>query len=318
MTPLSTQLDAARSAALVVDETSRFGALVVRGADRRTWLNGLVTSDMTKLTPGAALYGLAVTPKGRVLTDLVFVEAKETILVLLPMSEVEAVAAALDHYLVMEDAELEAAAAAYRIFAIHGPKSEAVLASLGSMSEEQGVAASMDWLGLGGGVVIAHADAGSDIFERLEAGAASVGGAVGTADAAELLRISRGVPRFGQDFGATTYPQEAGLETRAVSFDKGCYLGQEVVCMLQLRGHVKRKLVSLELDEGTASAGAAIEDDAGQKIGEVTSVAEDPAFPHPIAIGMVKLAFTQPGTSVRVSGGRATVIDPAVDAAALR
>ena len=74
------------------------------------------------------------------------------------------------------------------------------------------------------------------------------GGVVGDAEGWEALRLERGVPRFGPDFDDKTYPQEASLEKAAVSFDKGCYLGQEVVCMLEMRGHVKRKLVSIVLD----------------------------------------------------------------------
>src|SRR5262249_30258701 len=72
-------------------------------------------------------------------------------------------------------------------------------------------------------------------------------GAVGDESAWEALRIEQGVPRFRHDFDESTYPQEASLEKRAVSFDKGCYLGQEVVCMLELRGQVKRKLVPVTL-----------------------------------------------------------------------
>ena len=80
---------------------------------------------------------------------------------------------------------------------------------------------------------------------RLDEVARGVGGALGDDAAWEALRIERAIPRFGVEFDATTYPQEAALEKRAVSFAKGCYLGQEVVCMLEMRGHVKRKLVPL-------------------------------------------------------------------------
>lgn len=301
-------LQAARAAALVVEETAAFGALVVRGGDRRTWLNGLVTCDLTKLAVGQAIYGLAVTPKGRVLSDLLFIEVGDRIVVLLPMTEVQTVASAFDHYLVMEDAELETAPEAYRIFTIQGPKSEVVRAAAVAALGGGVITASFDRFGLGGGVVIALCESGEPARDALAAAARAAGGTIGSIAAIEALRLEQGVPRFGADFGPSTYPQEAGLEQRAVSFDKGCYLGQEVVCMLQLRGHVKRKLVSLQIDEGTADAGASIKTADGQAVGELTSIAESPSLGRPIGIGMVKLAFTAPGTTLRIGDARAHVV----------
>ena len=117
------------------------------------------------------------------------------------------------------------------------------------------------------------------------------------------LRVERGVPRFGVDFDETTYPQEAALEKRAVSFDKGCYLGQEVVCMLELRGHVKRKLARVALDGASPpAAGSPITDDAGAEIGSLTSVAISPENGQIVGLAMLKLAKTEPGTSLRVGG----------------
>ena len=86
---------------------------------------------------------------------------------------------------------------------------------------------------------------GSDAVGAIERAARAAGGGVGDAEGWDVVRVRAAVPRFGVDFDETTYPQEAALETRAVSFQKGCYLGQEIVCMLEMRGHVKRKLVSL-------------------------------------------------------------------------
>ena len=96
------------------------------------------------------------------------------------------------------------------------------------------------------------------------------------------LRLECAVPQFGSDFGDTTYPQEANLEKIAVSFDKGCYLGQEVVCMLEMRGHVKRRLVAVVLDGSEPpSRGAVVSDEAGAVAGEVTSAAASPTLGHP-------------------------------------
>src|SRR5262249_28863386 len=116
----------------------------------------------------------------------------------------------------------------------------------------------------------------------------------------ETLRIERGLPRFGVEVDTTLYPQEASLEKLAVSFDKGCYLGQEVVYMLENRGHVKRKLVSLDVDgDDVLAKGEAVTTIEGGAVGEVKSSARG-ASGKPVAIAMVKWAQTKPGTELRV------------------
>ncbi len=299
-------LRAARTSALVVDETPSFGALVVRGADRMSWLNGLVTCDMTKLGPDRALYGLAVTPKGRVLADLVFVAEAEHVLLLLPMSEVASVAAAFEHYLVMEDAELMPAPDAYRVCFVHGPEAGRVLERARAAGA---TAATLDRLGLGGGVVVTHVSSADAVRAALAAAVTEAGGAMGGVDVAEILRIEQGVPRFGVDFGPSTYPQEAGLEQRAVSFDKGCYLGQEVVCMLQLRGHVKRKLVPVLFENGVAVPGTSVVSADGQPLGELTTIGASPSLGKNVGLAMVKIAFAAPGTELRIGDAKAFVRD---------
>jgi folate-binding protein YgfZ len=118
------------------------------------------------------------------------------------------------------------------------------------------------------------------------------------------------VARFGEDFDDTTYPQEASLEKVAVSFEKGCYLGQEVVCMLQMRGHVKRKLVPVVMEANVSPLpGAAVTDESGVAVGEITSVVASPTLGRPVGLAMVKRAQAQPGNHVVVGGARAEVVE---------
>ena len=139
----------------------------------------------------------------------------------------------------------------------------------------------------------------------------AVGGAVGDDRAWEALRLERRVPQFGADFDGTTYPQEAGLEKRAVSFSKGCYLGQEVVCMLEMRGHVKRRLVALRVTADLPPPrGADVTDSSGASVGTVTSAAIVPSTGGPVAMAMVKRAKAEPGDELRVAGSSARVIAP--------
>lgn len=118
----------------------------------------------------------------------------------------------------------------------------------------------------------------------------------------KLERVRAGVPELGADFGREHYPQEAGLK-RAVSFEKGCYLGQEVVCMLENRGQLSRRLV--QLTGSKAIEGAALIHE-GKNVGSITSAVEDGA--RAIALGYVKRAVASPGTKVESDGGPLEIV----------
>lgn len=294
------QVAAAKRGALAVSEPD-LATLVVTGGDRISWLNGMLTCDLVKRAPGAAVYGLAVARNGRVITDLVVVDDGERALLMVPRAVVESLRSHLDHYLVMEDAVMAPATDGFESWAVHGPRSGEALAAAQAAG---GVGGPLDRTGLGGAVVLAPRDRGSAVRDAL-ATVATLGDDAGW----EALRLERAVPRFGVDFDDKTYPQEAQLEKQAVSFDKGCYLGQEVVCMLELRGHVKRMLVPVVFDAGPPPPrGAPVTDEAGAEIGEVTSAGPSPTLGKPVVLAMVKRAFAQAGSHVLVGGLRGEVV----------
>lgn len=246
----------------------------VTGKDRFAWANGVLTSDVKALegkTGPRAQLACALDQKGKIQADVVvFVDdaAEGTSLHLwLPRSRAADVVAAWDRYIVMEDVELSVDEA-LRLFHVEGASPLR--------------AAPFDALGEGGFVV--EGDPGLP-----EVPAAEV----------EARRIAAGRAAFGVDFDDKNYVHEAGLDQRAVSFTKGCYLGQEVVCMLQMRGHVNKRLVQLAVPAGVAP-GAEVTVD-GQAVGAVTSVAGD------VALAMVKYAHSEPGKSLAVGGAPATV-----------
>jgi folate-binding protein YgfZ len=311
MNDVGTQVEAARTKVLVVPATE-IVVLRVTGGDRQSWLNGLVTCDLAPLRPGDAAYGLAVTQKGRILADVTVLLGDDHLLLAVPASTEAELRAALDKYLIMEDVEVEPEAAKVVVLTLHGPAS----GKLVERARAAGAAAgSVDRTGLGGGIVIAADESRAAVEAALREGALGEGGVWGDDAGWEALRIERGVPRYGKDFDLTTYPQEASLEKRAVSFQKGCYLGQEVVCMLELRGHVKRKLVALVLDDArtddvlTGLAGADVCDATGAKVGHVTSTAVSPTLGAPLVFAMVKAAQTDPQTKLAVGGRQAHVVD---------
>jgi folate-binding protein YgfZ len=280
-------------------------ALRIAGTDRVTWFNGVVTCDVAKMKAGDARYGLAVTQKGRILADFYVIYLQDTLIAALPASELESVHQAFEKYLVMEDCELTPQPTS-AVWQVVGPSAGLLLETARAKKGAGGL------VGEDMAVIVAEEAAAADVEAALTAALASVGGFLVDEAGREIFRQELAVPRFGLDFDLTTYPQEAGLEKRAVAFDKGCYLGQEVVCMLELRGHVKRKLVSLAVEGADApKRGDAVLNSAGEKIGEVTSASVSPTL-GVLALAMVKAAHAEVGTELTVVGAKANVRDVVV------
>jgi len=247
--------------------------ILVTGKDRTSWLNGMVTCDVTKVAPGKAAYGFLVEKKGRIQTDFFLVAAEGRIALAVPAKLRDAVLATLDHHLIMEDAELTT------------PDTPWFYASGSGALELTG---ELDLFGEGGGLLDAYT------------------GPLGDPEQLNALYIERGWPRFGVEFDETFYPQEANLEKVGVSFDKGCYLGQEVVYMLENRGHVKKKLVPLDLAE-LVPPGTPLTTPAGDAVGAVKSSVIGPLRGKPVAIASVKWAQAKAGTELRAGTTTATV-----------
>jgi tRNA-modifying protein YgfZ len=304
---------AAETSVLLVPLRDR-AAIVATGKDTVSWLNGLVTCDLAKRAAGEAAYGLLVEKKGRLRADLFVVPQrgadKPTLALLVPAAKRDEVMALLDHHLIMEDVELTTTdLVAWSAF---GPKAAVLLGTdLGAF------AGPVDLLGRGGAVFAARAGEEGATAEGLLREVAARGGAVADESGWERVRIEAALPRFGVEVDDTLYPQEASLEKLAVSFSKGCYLGQEVVYMLENRGHVKRKLVALDVEGDAAPAtGDAVTTPEGDVIGDVRSGAIGASRGMPVAIAMVKWAHAKAGTEVRVGERVARVREAGVAAPA--
>ena len=297
---------ALQTSALVVRLTDRT-ALGVEGGDRITWLNGLVTCDVARVPVGQASYGLAVGTKGRILADLFLVNAPERVLLLLPRDAAEAVRQLFEHHLVMEDAEI--APRDLVSFFAHGPAAAAVAAKAAAAGA---VTASLDFTGRGGALILAESAVAGAVDAALDAELAAVAGVRADDATWRSVRVKLGLPEWRTDFDETFYPQEASLETRAVSFSKGCYLGQEVVCMLQMRGKVSRRLLPIAFGDAGAAAGVAAQSEvqsaAGVVVGKVTSFV---GGAEPRGLALLKTAAGAPGTALVIGGASATVIAPA-------
>jgi folate-binding protein YgfZ len=302
-----------------IGEVVATAQLAVAGNDRASFLQGLLTNDVQALKPGDGCYAAWLTAQGRMLTDLHVLESDGMMLLDVPAAEADATLARLDQFLFSEDVKLGSLAGALTTVWVHGPTAAAALessldgvAGLAAWGQchhehvgfggESLVLARIDQLGVPGYCAYLSAGKRSALVAALEAaGARQV-----SDDAIAVARIEAGYPIFGTDMTADTIPLEAGIEPRAISTTKGCYVGQEVIIRVLHRGHgrVARKLVTLKLDGGSGEPRAKIVD-GDREVGWVTSVAVSPVS-GPIALGYVHrdLAVADARVSVETAAGR--------------
>lgn len=313
----------ARRAAAVIDRSDR-GRIVVSGADRASYLQGLLTNDIAALRAGTGCYASYLTPQGRMIADLFLYELGDVLLVTTERDVKATVLEKFDQFIFSEDVQLGDVTDTFEQIAIVGPEAADVVSrvvddvsaeALTMLPEHGNTRATV---GGQAAIVVRVTDTGEpgfDVFvDRTAAGAfrdalASRAIVMLDADTADALRIEAGVPRFHRDMDEETIPLEAGIEDRAISLTKGCYVGQEVIIRVLHRGHgrVARRLVGVALDGGEAPpAGTAIAVE-GRDIGRVTSSTVSPALGRPIALGYVHRDFVSPGTVVSVAGVRAVV-----------
>jgi folate-binding protein YgfZ len=294
--------EAASGGALLV-EAPYLGTVAVSGPDRQSWLNGLVTSDVAKMRPGQASYGLALVKVGRIVSDVFVLHAGDRLLVAAPRDRIALLREHFEKYLIMEDAAHDDVSNEYAWAFAQGSRAAEVAAKAGAMP---GVHAGIVELrGPADGVIAAPADRMADVLRELVA--QNPGTLLGSTDDAEKLRVRRFLPRFGVDFGEKNYPQEAALEKIAVSFSKGCYLGQEVVCRLEMRGHVIKKIVPVQIAGDPPPHGAEVRSVDGKILGTVSSAVTN-GEGGAVGLAMVRIDFAEPGTKLDVGGREATVL----------
>jgi tRNA-modifying protein YgfZ len=314
---------ATRQRAGLVQRADR-ARIVVSGADRASFLQGLLTNDVVALKAGQGCYTAYLTAQGRMIADLYVYELGDVMLLTLHRDVKDAVMTKLDQVIFSEDVQLGDVTDTFAQVAVVGPDAAAIAAgvldvpaeTLQSMGGHGNLRAS--WVG-SPAIVTRAGDTGEpgfDLFvERAHADALHASliaaGAIDVDPAtAEAIRIEAGVPLFHHDMDEETIPLEAGIESRAISFSKGCYVGQEVVIRVLHRGHgrVARKLVGLRLEgDRVPPAGTPIRV-ADREVGRITSSTQSPALQQPIALGYVHRDFIEPGAKVAVDGAAAEVV----------
>ena len=289
----TTDYERLREAVGLADRSAR-GKLWLTGAEAVDYLQGQVTNDIEALAPGTGCYAALLNHKGKMLTDMRVLRGEDFIWVDTEPEGLPALVRNASMFSIGRDVRHEDVSGAYAILSLIGPDARAKLDDPPPATEhaftqgEHGLYVATD-LGVD---VICRADDLAAVREALGVEPVSE-------EAAECLRIESGRPRFSIDVGTETIPQEAGLNERAVSFTKGCYVGQETVARLHYKGKPNRHLRGLRLSE-PVERGDEIR--LGERVvGEVGSATVSPAF-GPIALAVVRRE-AEPGAAVEVGDG---------------
>jgi len=311
---------AMREAVALVDVSAR-EVVKVTGPDRLTFLHGMVTNDVKGMSAASVLYAALLTAKGAMVADVHLVLREEDVLLLVEPGLAKPVLEHLRRFLISEEAEVHEAsgefgqlslvgprgwALARRVFGLPGDAPPAAQALLGGI-EKHAVAVLPSGLLLPGVDVLVSAEGLEAVFTALFDEGSDEGLRPAGFTALEVQRVERGVPRYGADMDERTIPLEANLE-RALHYQKGCYIGQEVIARATFRGHMNKRLVGLLL--GKAHPAPRTELFLGErKVGFLTSVVHSTRLGQQVALGYVHRDALAPGTGLRLAGeaGEATV-----------
>jgi tRNA-modifying protein YgfZ len=281
----------------LVDRSER-GKLALTGSEAKSFLHGQVTNDVEGLEPGHGCYAAFLTHKGKMLGDLRVLDVGAELLLDTERVALQELFNMIRRYKLGRDVELHKRTLETALLSLIGPDARRIAGAEDLVGEHRNRRAEI------GGVpaLLVATDVGIDVFapaESKDAVVAALGVPAVDEEAAEVLRVERGRPRYGVDLDDGVIPQEAGLNERAVSFTKGCYVGQETVARLYYRGKPNRHLRGLRLS-ALAATGDVLR--LGEKqVGRLGSVAVSPSY-GPIALAIVRREAA-PGDTLAVGDG---------------
>jgi folate-binding protein YgfZ len=288
-------------------DCSERGKLALTGPEAKAFLSGQVTNDIEALSLGSGCYSAFLTPKGKMLGDLRVLDLGDELLLDTERVALQALFDMIRRFKIGFDAGLHKRTAERGLLSLIGPDAVGIADAEGladvehsnAFVEIEGIAVLAVRTYVGTDMICQESDTERLTSALLERGAQTV-----SEQTAEILRVERGRPRYGIDLDDTVIPQEAGLNERAVSFTKGCYVGQETVARLYYRGKPNRHLRGLRL-----SAPAATGEElhlAERPVGRLGSAVVSPEL-GPIALALVRRE-AQPGAIVSV-GERGTTAE---------
>jgi len=293
--------------------------LRLTGSDRVRWLNGMITNNIRDLAQGHGVYAFLLNPQGHILGDLFAFQQGDSLLVDTDPQQLEKIQATFDHYIIMDDVEVSDISSTTAAIGLTGPNSQAVLNAAGLTAPEM-YPLQFSQVTLGGisatlvrGVrpeypsyeLWMSPEHATNMLSLLQqSGATPVG-----KEALELYRILLGGPRYGQDVRERDMPQETE-QAQALNFNKGCYVGQEIVERIRSRGNVHRKFTGFRISGALPTNGSKIQAQ-GKDVGEITSTAIIPGAQgdQAVALGYIRRELSAAGKEVQIGGTSALVAD---------
>jgi aminomethyltransferase len=288
-----------------------YGVLTVTGDDRREFVDNAV-SNRVPAADGAGCYALLLDPQGRIETDLYIYNAAERLLIFTPPERAEAVATDWAEKTFIQDVDIEVATDDFGVFGVHGQKATEKIASVlngasapdeqlqfvrGSMGDDGVTVIRGDGLtGEEGYVVVCAASAAESVFDTL------INNGLNAAPFGyrtwETLTLEAGTPLFETELDGRI-PNSLGLRN-ALDFEKGCYLGQEIVSRIENRGRPSQRLVGLSCEALPESGTSVVSGDTS--VGEVTRAVESPMLEEPLALALVEFGLDTSDVTVQVDG----------------
>ena len=331
--PVPPSYHAARRASALVDLSVR-GRIAVGGDDRASYLQGLLTNDIEALKSGHGCYAAYLTPQGRMLADLQVLNLGDELLLDVHPTVTAMLVDRLRDFVFTEDVTVEDRTTRWAAFGVHGPESARLVSEVvrPGGGDRSAAAGPVDLAALGGypeyrhrvghfegvPVVMARSDetgelgfilyADAGVSAALEDALVKAGATRLDATTFDLLRVEAGRPAFPSDMNQETIPLEAGIEDRAISMSKGCYVGQEVIIRILHRGQgrVGRRLVGISFEphgEPPAVGATLTTRDDEHAVGAITSSVWSLALDRPIALGYLKRQLAEPGTEIVATDG---------------
>jgi len=308
---------ALHEAAGVLDLSFR-GRICLTGEDRVRFLHGQVTNDIKGLPAGMGCYAALTTAKGKIQADLNIYPLEDELLLDFEPGLTQIISQRLEKYLVADDVQVVDIATLYGLLSVQGPRSGSILSSIDLFRDLSGLhkpfafmkvadtafgetyLVNQPRLGTCGYDLFAPAAALEALAQKLVVSARAADGRPCGWQAFEMARIERGIPRFGVDMDETNFPQECGIEGSAVSYTKGCYIGQEVLNRIHTLGHVNKEFRSLRLADDLKRLPEKGDKlfHGGKEAGYITSVSNSPALTGKIALGYVRKEASQIGTEL--------------------
>lgn len=307
------EYDALRQAAGLVDR-SHWGRLRVEGKDALDLMDRLSTNKLVDLEVGQGLPSVLTSNKGRILDLLFVLRQSDHLLVMTSPENRQKVADWIDFYTFVEDVTVRDVTEETAMLAVTGPKAAELLQSLGvgrpdlyhaspaSIGGTDALVVRTDFVGLPGYEMVAPDEHGSQLWDEIRDAGSLSGVKPAGLDALEAVRIERGIPVYGKELSEEVNPLEATLK-EYVSFNKGCYIGQEVVARLNTYDKVQRRLVGLSWGFPDSLPNQAVIKAAGKTVGKTTSAAVSPGSGKGIGLAYVVNSALDSGSELTIDVG---------------